>query len=151
MNNQSELFCCMLERLQPMWLAHCRSQSAESSGRIKQTQVNLLTACWNVRCRCDRTISHCRSRTSSKQRLHAGSSRCQRTGHCPMAVDGPVSPALPLTLCSLLLCCLFPPCHQAVQAFLGEMGLTQDELLARPQLVDAIRKSAPHAHAQYTL
>jgi hypothetical protein len=36
----------------------------------------------------------------------------------------------------------FQSCNQAVQAFLGEMSLTQDELLARPQLVDAIRKSA---------
>lgn len=29
---------------------------------------------------------------------------------------------------------------QAINAFLGEMGMTADELLARPQLVDAIRK-----------
>jgi hypothetical protein len=27
-------------------------------------------------------------------------------------------------------------------AFLGQMGLTEAELLARPQLVDAIRESA---------
>jgi hypothetical protein len=29
---------------------------------------------------------------------------------------------------------------QAINAYLKEMGLTADELLARPQLVDAIRE-----------
>jgi hypothetical protein len=33
-----------------------------------------------------------------------------------------------------------PPSLQAINAFLKEMGLTADELLARPQLVDAIRE-----------
>jgi hypothetical protein len=41
----------------------------------------------------------------------------------------------------LLPFCCGPSIHkQAVKAFLGEMGMTAEELLARPQLVDAIRE-----------
>lgn len=45
--------------------------------------------------------------------------------------------------------------HQAMRAFLGQMGLTEDELLQRPQLVDSIRElscdTAPCTHIIHPL